>query len=188
MYHSIVLECLVTIYFTSLKDDSSYTIKVILLENIRKMTIYLSDIMLKDKLPIQHDSCRNISSDFKGLFKKINDIIKIENNDVTQVFYEQIGNYVYKNNNIYLLFDVGNPEPNFRPGHSHNSTFHYDLYLDNKPVLIDSGVYNYEATKERNYFRSTQSHNTIQINSAELNQIWGSFRMLVDGCVKNVFQ
>lgn len=187
MYHSIVLECLVTIYFTSLNDDSSYTIKVILLENIRKMTIYLSDIMLKNQLPIQHDSCRNISSDFKKLYKKINEITKIENNNnITQMFYEEIGNYVYKNNNIYLLFDAGNPEPNFRPGHSHNSTFHYDLYLDNKPVLIDSGVYNYEDNKERNYFRSTQSHNTIQINSTELNQIWGSFRMLVDGRVKNV--
>ena len=186
MYHAIVLECFLTIYLTTKNDNAYKIVNEKLLGVIKKMSRYLADIQIKNQLPIQHDSCKNLSCDLEQLFILINKIAKINNPPITEVFYTEIGNYIYKNNKIYLLFDIGNPEPFFRPGHAHNSVFHYDLYLDNEPILCDSGVFEYESTSMRNLLRSTESHNTIQVNETELNPIWGSFRMVRNGSVKNI--
>ena len=67
--------------------------------------------------------------------------------------------------------------PSFRPGHCHNSVFHFDMHVDGR-TFCDSGIYEYSNTSIRNNLRSTSAHNTVKINDSELNEIWDSFKLL----------
>jgi uncharacterized heparinase superfamily protein len=44
-------------------------------------------------------------------------------------------------------------------------------------VIVDSGVFEYEAGDMREYVRSTAAHNTISVDGAEQSEIWGAFRV-----------
>jgi uncharacterized heparinase superfamily protein len=44
-------------------------------------------------------------------------------------------------------------------------------------VIVDSGVYDYEATPLRHLLRSTAAHNTVRIDRQEQSEIWGAFRV-----------
>lgn len=56
------------------------------------------------------------------------------------------------------------PDDTFRPG---NDSFHMDIWVDGRPLLIDSGTYSYNAGEITEYFKSVKSHNTIQFGENE---------------------
>mgnify|MGYP001118904895 CR=1 FL=1 len=48
---------------------------------------------------------------------------------------------------------------------------------DPQCFLTDTGVYHYRESAERRYSRSTEAHNTIEIDGAEQSEVWKSFRV-----------
>lgn len=40
----------------------------------------------------------------------------------------------------------------------------FEWYLDGEPVVVDTGVYEYEPGPMRHYVRSTAAHNTVHIH------------------------
>jgi hypothetical protein len=57
-------------------------------------------------------------------------------------------------------------------GHGHNDTFSFELSIDARPLIVDSGTYAYTFDVEaRNAFRSTAAHNTVELDGAEINPI-----------------
>ena len=129
---------------------------------------------------------RGVACDLQQLFKLLSDIISINVDTREEIFYSEIGNYIYNDNDMFILFDVGDPSPSFRPGHCHNSVFHFDMHVDGENILCDSGIYEYSNTSIRNNLRSTSAHNTVKINDSELNEIWDSFRIIKGGSVNNI--
>ena len=150
------------------------------------MSDYLFSIQYRYQLPLQHDSCEGVACDLQQLFKLLSDIISINVDTREEIFYSEIGNYIYNDNDMFILFDVGDPSPSFRPGHCHNSVFHFDMHVDGENILCDSGIYEYSNTSIRNNLRSTSAHNTVKINDSELNEIWDSFRIIKGGSVNNI--
>ena len=63
---------------------------------------------------------------------------------------------IMKNGNSWALFRL--PDYRFRP--SHNDVFHFDLWVEGKNVLCDSGTYSYHPQKQVYDFRSVEAHNT----------------------------
>ena len=60
--------------------------------------------------------------------------------------------------------------------HGHADALSFQLFIDGKPVFVDSGTYNYHITPEdRNYFRSTAAHNTVMIDGQEQSEMLGPF-------------
>ena len=43
----------------------------------------------------------------------------------------------------------------YQPGHSHADTFNFELYIKNKPIIVDTGISTYENNQQRRYERST---------------------------------
>ena len=75
------------------------------------------------------------------------------------------------------VVDGGPIGPESQPGHGHCDLLSYELALDGKRVVVDSGVFNYECGELRHYLRSTRAHNTIVVNNADQSEIWDVFRV-----------
>ena len=88
----------------------------------------------------------------------------------------EFGLFVLQNQRSKMLFDVGDIGPDYLPGHAHCDTLSYELSLDGKRCIVNSGTYQY-AGSERNAFRSTRAHNTVQIDGLEQHEIWSTFRV-----------
>lgn len=76
-----------------------------------------------------------------------------------------------------LIIDAGAPSPSFQPGHAHCGLLSYELELNGRPVIVDSGVHGYDGDSYREYSRSTRAHNTVMIDDREQNEMWGVFRI-----------
>ena len=60
--------------------------------------------------------------------------------------------------------------------HGHADALSIQVYLEGKPVLVDSGTYNYHVPKKiRNEMRSTKAHNTVYVDGVEQAEMQGPF-------------
>jgi uncharacterized heparinase superfamily protein len=76
-----------------------------------------------------------------------------------------------------IMIDCGSIGPDYQPGHAHCDTLSYELAIDGRRVIVDSGVFDYEPSSERGYARSTRAHNTVVVDGEEQSEIWGVFRV-----------
>jgi uncharacterized heparinase superfamily protein len=115
-------------------------------------------------------------------FKEYESINSAERNTASDRFFKDTGYYLikdtlYSGNELYLLFDVGNNGPDYNLGHTHADNLNVLLSIGDDDIFTDPGAYTYKAGEERNYFRSTSSHNTMTIDNTSSSQIWGAFRV-----------
>lgn len=91
---------------------------------------------------------------------------------VTTTGYQMIRRPRYE-----LLADVGAVGPDHQPGHAHADTFSFVLYVDNQPVLVDSGTSTYQAGLRRMWERGTAAHNTVDVMDIHSSEVWAGFRV-----------
>lgn len=83
----------------------------------------------------------------------------------------------FSNHNLEVFVDIGNIMASYQPGHTHADTFNYELRVNGKPFIIDTGISTYEKNGRRQYERSTVAHNTVSINRTDSSEVWGGFRI-----------
>lgn len=76
-----------------------------------------------------------------------------------------------------LFADLGQIGPSYNPGHAHCDLLSFEMTVDSRPVIVNTGTSTYEANVRRAAERGTAAHNTVQIGSAEQSEIWGAFRV-----------
>ena len=76
-----------------------------------------------------------------------------------------------------LFIDVGEVGPDYQPGHAHADTFSFELYINGRPVIVDTGTSTYEVNNSRFYERSTAAHNTVVISGQNSSQVWAGHRV-----------
>lgn len=77
-----------------------------------------------------------------------------------------------------LLFDCGPLGPDHQPGHGHCDCLSFELSVEGKRMIVDSGVGTYYGDLGfRHYYRSTRAHNTVQVDGEEQSEIWDRFRV-----------
>jgi hypothetical protein len=89
---------------------------------------------------------------------------------LTSIAYKDGGYYILRNDRVYCCIRCG--ELSFRGDgvHSHNDQLSFDLNVDGEDFIVDPGSYVYTADyKMRNLFRSTEMHNTVQVEKLEQN-------------------
>ena len=91
--------------------------------------------------------------------------------------FPHTGYYGYRAGGESLIVDCGEVGPDYQPGHAHCDTLSYELCVDGQRVVVDAGVYGYEADDWRHYVRRTASHNTVTVDDEEQSVIWGAFRV-----------
>lgn len=77
----------------------------------------------------------------------------------------------------YVVCDVGIPGPDYIPGHAHGDLLSFELSLRGHRIVVDSGVHDYTHSPMRQYCRSTQAHNTVEMEGQDQSEFWGAFRV-----------
>ena len=72
---------------------------------------------------------------------------------------------------------MGNITATYQPGHTHADTFNYELRIDGKPFVVDTGISTYNKTQGRQLERSTIAHNTVSVDEKNSSEVWGGFRV-----------
>jgi uncharacterized heparinase superfamily protein len=83
---------------------------------------------------------------------------------------------VRSNDRLHLVADVGDPCPPDLPAHAHADCLSFELAIDGRRVVVDSGTSTYAPGPQRAHERSTRAHNTVVIDGADQTEVWGIFR------------
>ena len=72
------------------------------------------------------------------------------------------------NKHFDLIAFAGGKGQNGKGGHSHNDKCSFELYVDDKPLIVDLGCAFYTSNwKKRNYYRSVRQHNVLHIGKEQ---------------------
>lgn len=86
------------------------------------------------------------------------------------IAFPEGGYYVLRHEQAYCLIRCGELSFHGQGAHSHNDQLSFELQIRGQDVFVDPGSYVYTADfRQRNLFRSTESHNTVRISGMEQN-------------------
>jgi len=77
---------------------------------------------------------------------------------------------------LHLVADVGEPCPPDLPAHAHADCLSFELAVDGRRSVVDTGTSTYEPGAKRRHERSTAAHNTVSVDGADQTEVWGTFR------------
>jgi len=175
MYHQIMLFRLLDVINllqnNEWKDDDLLRF---LHKKAELMLGWLKSITYKNgDIPLLNDSTNNIAPNSKELFAYAESLsLKIAEIDLNTSGYRKVIKNRYE-----AIIDVGSIGASYIPGHAHSDTFSFEVYKLNKPFIVDTGLSTYETNARRTSERSTQSHNTVEVNGINQTEVWGGFRV-----------
>lgn len=174
MYHIMVLRRLLTVI--DLLKGTTYASKILhdtakaaigFLVNISKPNgkiPLLNDAVFAEELPAH--ACINYGTE-----------VGIEGGKRREYSNCDSGYRLLSNPPFTLLFDVGEVGPPHLPAHSHNDHLNVLFWVNDTPVVTDTGVFNYDNNARRKYARSIRAHNTVQVDNFEPIPIKGKYLM-----------
>jgi len=175
MYHQImlyrVLDCINLIEGNSWKNRE---LLPIFRDKAEIMLGWLKNISYENgDIPLLNDSANGIAPTTNELFEYAKRLELITKKiDMKECGYRKISTDSYE-----LILDVGDIGPDYIPGHAHSDTFNFELHINGRPFIMDTGLSTYETNERRTTERSTSSHNTVEINGKNQSEVWGGFRV-----------
>ena len=148
-YHCQVLEDLDDL--ARLKRSAGLTESRQVIESLASMRLWLGSVLMPDgRLPLLNDSW-HVSASRIQLLRPTPDHRHLS------VLGDSGYVVVRPRPRTQLVLDVGPPGPPDLPAHSQADALSFVLSVDERDVLIDTGVTTYVASKARSYERSTCS-------------------------------
>jgi len=175
MYHQLMLfrllDCINLVQNNSWKKRELlefFTLKA------QMMLSWLQNITYKDgTIPLLNDSANKIAPTSKELFKYAYKLgITFQATPLNDSGYRKTVQGSYE-----AIVDIAEIGASYIPGHAHADTFNFELRIDSKPFIVDSGLSTYEVNKIRFYERSTKAHNTVEVLEKNSSEVWGGFRV-----------
>lgn len=171
MYHCILLDRLldcINIGERSAVNGSQ------LREIASKMLGHLESVIWSNgEIPMVNDAANGIAPNPADIF----DYAKHLNLTWEAIPLKKCGYRKLKDEHLEAIVDVGNITATYQPGHTHADTFNYELRIDGKPFVVDTGISTYNKTQRRQLERSTVAHNAVAVNEANSSEVWGGFRV-----------
>ena len=75
------------------------------------------------------------------------------------------------------LLDTAKIGPDYLPGHAHADTLSFELSVDGRRALVNSGTSVYGVGPERLRQRGTSAHNTVVVSGENSSEVWSGFRV-----------
>lgn len=175
MYHQImlfrVLDCVNLVQNNTFKHQE---LLKLLKRKASLMLGWLENMTYKNgDIPLLNDSANNIAPTSKALFTYATRL----DIDVAKVALKESAYRKVLNDRYECVVDIGHIGPDYIPGHAHADTFNFELYLDAKPFIVDTGLSTYETNDRRTEERSTASHNSVEVMHTSSSTVWGGFRV-----------
>jgi uncharacterized heparinase superfamily protein len=82
-----------------------------------------------------------------------------------------------QNERVVVLIDVARIGPDYLPGHAHADTLSFELSVDGRRVIVNSGTSLYGTGTERLRQRGTAAHNTVVVAGRNSSEVWSGFRV-----------
>ena len=184
MYHSICVSDYLDVLNVAQNSQAAITLEETaqFRQRVTASLKFLNDICLPDsEIPLFNDSAFWIAPTPSQVFDYAKRVIGYEPpvKPTGLAIHEkpQSGYYVCRNGEDVIIIDCGSIGPDYQPGHAHCDTLSYELAINGRRVIVDSGVFDYEPSSERAYARSTRAHNTVVVDGVEQSEIWGVFRV-----------
>lgn len=156
-----------------LRDISAVIDEPWLRDAIERMQHFLDAITLPDgTLPLLKDTV-------------LTEPRATDNGQRTTLF-KDTGFAIVRTRDAYTIADFGPPGPDYLLAHAHADALSFELAIDGRRTIVDSGVFEYEAGEWRDYFRSTRAHNTVEVAGENQSEVWSSFRVARRARVKLV--
>ena len=166
MYHCILLDRLLDCI--NIKSDSE------LADYAQRMLGHLESVKWGvGNLPLLNDSANGIAPTTSQLFYYAKALeLKWKKIPMKECGYRKM-----MAGNMEAIVDVGNITATYQPGHTHADTFNYELRIDGKSFVVDTGISTYNKTERRQLERSTVAHNCVSPNRMNSSEVWGGFRV-----------
>lgn len=166
MYHCILLDRLLDCININ-SDDK-------LIDYAQRMMGHLESIKWGvGSLPLLNDSANGIAPTTSQLFYYAKGLgLKWKKVPMKECGYRKM-----LSGNMEAIADVGNITATYQPGHTHADAFNYELHIDGKPFVVDSGISTYNKTERRQLERSTIAHNCVSPEGKNSAEVWGGFRV-----------
>lgn len=166
MYHCILLDRLLDCINIRKTDD--------LVKYATQMLGHLESIVWKDgTIPMLNDSAYGIAPTPQAIF----DYAKRLDIKWSPIPMKECGYRKLRHEHLEAIVDIGNITATYQPGHTHADTFNYELRIDGKPFVVDTGISTYNKTERRQLERSTVAHNTVAVDGKNSSEVWGGFRV-----------
>lgn len=127
--------------------------------------------------PLLNDSVYEESPSRQSCLSFVDEIFEVSNGNCDDRLCGDSGYYSLESGPATILIDGGVPCPNHLPAHAHNDIGNVVLWVGEEPFITDTGVYDYQPGNRRNYARSVEAHNTVQINDGDQTVTHGRFMM-----------
>ncbi|MCE7902072.1 MAG: heparinase [Gammaproteobacteria bacterium PRO9] len=184
MYHCIVLEDYLDL--VNLLGANPGVVSAEALEKLtataRRAATYLAGILGGNgDIPLFNDAAYGITRPARDVLAYAGQVLgpleQPATNGPRRICFPDTGVYGYRHGGDSLVIDAGPVGPDYQPGHTHCDTLSYELYVAGRPIIVDSGTFDYEPGAFRHYLRSTAAHSTVRIDGEEQSEIWGAFRV-----------
>lgn len=166
MYHCILLDRLLDTYNITRSEE--------LIPYAQRMLGHLESICYEDSTwPFFGDSALGIApapQDIKDYAHRL--VISWEALPLKECGYRKM-----QSKRIEAFVDVGNIMATYQPGHSHADALTFELRIDGKPFIVDTGISTYEKNARRQHERGTAAHNTVTSMNRNSSEVWGGFRV-----------
>ncbi|WP_197493490.1 alginate lyase family protein [Formosa sp. Hel1_33_131] len=176
MYHQLMLYRVLDCIHLSKLNPNKFAIDLypLLIQKASQMLSWLENITYTNgEIPLVNDSVNKISPDSNSLFSYCEKLqISSAHMKLSASGYRMV-----KASNFELLMDVGQIGASYQPGHAHADTFNFELYINNTPVFVDTGISTYNVGDIRAKERSTEAHNSVVVNNISSSVVWSGFRV-----------
>lgn len=135
---------------------------------------HLESIIYQDgTIPLMNDSAYHIAPTANQLF----DYAKELGIEWTKKPLDACGYRKLSNARMEIIVKAGRITATYQPGHTHADFFSFELRINGKPFIVDTGTSTYDKGLRRNYERSTRAHNTVTIDDNDNCEVWSGFRV-----------
>lgn len=175
MYHQTMLHRVLDCYnLVKLNSWQLNDLETLLEEKAVKMLSWLQEVTFKNgNIPMVNDSAYDIAPTSHQLFDYAKSLkLSWAKAELSDSGYRKINS-----NNYELFLDVGQIGASYQPAHAHSDTFSFELYVNQKPIIVETGTSTYEKNNLRQLERSTESHNTVKIGNVNQSEVWSGFRV-----------
>lgn len=175
MYHQIIFfRVLELIDWYSVWEQKDRNFEFFLRDKASNMLAWLNNISFENgDIPHFNDSTDGIAYPTPWL----NNYAKTLNVIASNLRLGESGYRSIQQENYEIKIDFAQIGATYQPGHAHADALSFILYYRGIPLFVEQGTSTYQIGQRRHYERSTQAHNTVEVNEINQSEVWGGFRV-----------